>query len=86
MVHGTWITSAMGLSALGTVPIPSADHQVLLAVIGDWNATGNSYIGVTNGQQWYLDWNGNGVLDSGVDKAYNFGAPGWKNVTGDWNR
>ena len=39
---------------------------------------------MTNGQQWYLDWNGNGVWD-GADKAYNFGAPGWINVTGDWN-
>ena len=43
-------------------------------IVGDWNATGNSYIGVTNGQQWYLDWNGNGILE-GVDKEYNFGAP-----------
>ena len=43
-----------------------------------------SDIGVTNGQQWYLDWNGNGVWDA-TDKAYNFGAPGWSPVTGDWN-
>jgi thermitase len=42
-------------------------------------------IGVTNGQQWYLDWNGNGVFDSGVDKAYSFGAPGWTPIIGDWN-
>ena len=47
--------------------------------------TGITYIGVTNGQQWYLDWNGNGAFDSGVDKAYNFGAPGWTPVVGDWN-
>ena len=53
-------------------------------IVGDWNATGNSYIGVTNGQQWYLDWNGNGVWDV-ADKAYNFGAPGWSPETGDWN-
>ena len=46
------------------------------AIVGDWDATGNSYIGVTNGQQWYLDWNGNGAWD-GADKAYSFGAPGW---------
>ena len=34
-------------------------------VTGDWNGDGKSEIGVTNGQQWYLDWNGNGVFDSG---------------------
>ena len=47
--------------------------------------TGNSYIGVTNGQQWYLDWNGNGIWDAGMDKSYNFGAPGWTPDIGDWN-
>ncbi len=34
---------------------------------------------------WYLDYNGNGVYDSGVDKAYGFGAPGFTPVIGDWN-
>ena len=52
--------------------------------MGDWNATGKSYIGVTNGQQWYLDGNGNGVWD-GADKGYNFGASGWIPKVGDWN-
>ena len=42
-------------------------------------------IGVTNAQQWYLDSNGNGVFDSGVDKTYTFGAPGWTPIVGDWN-
>jgi PKD repeat protein len=42
-------------------------------------------IGVTNAQQWYLDWNGNGAFDAGTDKTYSFGAPGWVPVTGDWN-
>ena len=53
-------------------------------IVGDWSATGYSNIGVTNGQQWYLDWNGNGVFESGVDKAYNFGASGWAPVLGKW--
>jgi hypothetical protein len=34
---------------------------------------------------WYLDWNGNGAWDNGVDKAYSFGAPGWIPKVGDWN-
>ena len=42
-------------------------------------------VGVTNGQQWYLDWNGNGTFDAVTDKAYSFGAPGWIPVTGNWN-
>jgi len=43
-------------------------------------------IGLTNGQQWYLDYNGNGVWDGVVtDRAYSFGAVGWKPVTGDWD-
>ena len=54
-------------------------------IVGDWNETGKSYIGVTNGQQWYLDWNGNGAWDAGIDKAYSFGAPGWTTIVGDWN-
>ena len=54
-------------------------------VTGDWNNDGKTDIGVTNGQQWYLDMNNNGAFDSGVDKAYNFGAPGWTPIVGDWN-
>jgi hypothetical protein len=53
-------------------------------VLGDWNATGFTYIGVYKDGIWYLDWNGNGAWD-GADKVYSFGAPGWMNVTGDWN-
>jgi PKD repeat protein len=54
-------------------------------LVGDWNAGGYSSIGVTNGQIWYLDWNGNGTWDQGTDKAYNFGASGWTPKVGDWN-
>ena len=46
---------------------------------------GTLRIGVTNGQQWYLDTTGNGVWDAGSDFAYTFGSPGWTHVTGDWN-
>jgi PKD repeat protein len=47
------------------------------------NATTN--IGVYKDGVWYLDYNGNGGKDTSADKAYSFGAPGWINVTGDWN-
>jgi len=56
-----------------------------MPVTGDWSTTGFSYIGVTNGQQWYLDWNGNGAFDAGTDKTYSFGAPGWFPIIGKWS-
>jgi hypothetical protein len=41
-------------------------------------------IGVTNGADWYLDTNGNGIWNDG-DAHYTFGSTGWTPVTGDWN-
>jgi len=49
------------------------------------NSTTPSRIGIYQNGAWYLDANGNGVWDMGVDKVYNFGAPGWISVLGDWN-
>ena len=54
-------------------------------VIGDWNGDGKTEIGISNGMTWYLDYNGNSVLNTGTDKTYSFGASGWTPVTGDWN-
>ena len=42
-------------------------------------------IGVYQNGAWYLDWNGNGAWDQGIDKQDSFGAAGWKSVVGDWN-
>ena len=54
-------------------------------VTGDGNGDGRTKIGVSNGQQWYLDTNGNGIWDiMGIDDAYSFGAPGWTPVAGEW--
>jgi hypothetical protein len=47
--------------ANGTIPI-----------VGDWNGDGKTDIGITNGQKWYLDINGNGIWD---DPTSLFGAP-----------
>jgi len=54
-------------------------------VIGDWNGDGKTKVGVTNGLQWYLDYDGNGVWNATVDKSYNFGVIGYAPVIGDWN-
>ena len=42
-------------------------------------------IGVYQNGVWYLDWNGNGAWDQGIDKAYSFGDVSWTSVVGGWN-
>jgi hypothetical protein len=56
-------------------------------VVGDWNGSGTSKIGIYRPStgQWFLDYNGNGVFDA-ADKRYQFGGlPGDLAVVGDWN-
>ncbi len=55
-------------------------------VVGDWNGDGRSKIGVfRHDGAWFLDANGNGVLDSG-DLAFQYTATaGDVPVVGDWN-
>jgi uncharacterized repeat protein (TIGR01451 family) len=57
-------------------------------MVGDWSGTGTSKIGIYCYGFWYLDYDGNGIWDGGVnDKAYNFGwqATGVRPIMGDWN-
>jgi hypothetical protein len=57
-----------------------------LPVIGDWNGTGISKIGVfrpTTGE-WFLDLNGNGKWDNGIDLYLTYGGPGDVPVVGKW--
>jgi len=53
-------------------------------LVGNWNAGSYYSIGVTNGQMWYLDTNGDGTFGPG-DNVYSFGLPDWLSVVGDWN-
>ena len=56
-------------------------------VVGDWSGSGTTKIGVyrPSSGQWFLDFNGNGIFDSG-DREYNFGGlAGDKPVVGDWS-
>ena len=58
-----------------------------IPVVGDWNGSGNTKIGIYRPStgQWFLDYNGNGVFDAG-DKTYSFGGiAGDKPVVGDWS-
>jgi endoglucanase len=56
-------------------------------MLGDWSGTGTTKIGIYYQGFWYLDYDGNGVWDGGVnDKAYNFGWPasGVTPLVGNW--
>jgi hypothetical protein len=55
-----------------------------IPLMGDWDGTGKKRIGVFRSGTWYLDMNGNGVIDSG-DKTVSFGQAGDLPVLGDWN-
>jgi hypothetical protein len=60
----------------------------VIPVVGDWNGDGRTKIGVYYQGFWYLDYDGNGVWDGGVnDKQYNFGWPatGVTPMVGDWS-
>jgi hypothetical protein len=55
-----------------------------IVILGDWNHTGTVKVGVFRNGLWILDWNGNGVLDSG-DRQFMFGQTGDTPLVGDWN-
>ena len=50
----------------------------------EYYSMGKSPIGLTNGQQGYLDGNGNGTWGVG-DTSYRFGVTGDTPITGDWH-
>jgi hypothetical protein len=59
-----------------------------IPVVGDWNGSGTTKIGIYSNGVWYLDMNGNGQWDGEpTDKIAYFGAglPGAVPVVGDWS-
>ena len=52
-------------------------------VVGDWDGTGTSKIGVFRNGVWFLDTNGNGASE-GTDAVAYFGIAGDRPVTGTW--
>ncbi len=52
-------------------------------LVGDWNATGRSKIGIFSYGQWYLDMDGDYQFTS-ADKMYWFGMGGQVPITGHW--
>jgi hypothetical protein len=60
----------------------------VIPVVGDWNGDGRTKIGVYYQGFWYLDYDGNGIWDGGInDKTYNIGWPatGVTPIVGDWS-
>ncbi len=58
-----------------------------LPVSGDWNGDGLDEIGFfrPSDATFYLDYNGNGVFDSGTDPSFYFGSSSDLPISGDWN-
>ena len=68
------LTRCYGFGMTGDIP-----------VTGDWDGTGIMRLGVFRNGWWYLDINGNGIWDPGIDFAIPFGLSGDLPVVGDWN-
>ncbi len=87
VVPESWLTTPGSIPVYVNVPgttqsnFFSADYTITVTAKSNLPT---DKIGVTNGQQWYLDIDGSGTWNPG-DKADNFGAPGWTPVVGDWN-
>ncbi|NTV12765.1 MAG: hypothetical protein HGA96_02335 [Desulfobulbaceae bacterium] len=75
---------------------PGSDSQTRFGqpgdkpVVGDWTGSGTDRLGLYRiGPDrlgyWYLDLNGNGVWNSGVDRQVKFGQPGDQPLAGDWS-
>jgi hypothetical protein len=57
----------------------------VIPVMGDWNGDGATKVGLYYQGFWYLDYNGDGVFEAGIDKVYYFGNASAIPIVGDWN-
>jgi PKD repeat protein len=78
-------TSPGAYSVNLTVTGPDGSESEVKTGCINVSARVSSNIGIYLDGAWYLDANGNGAWDAGIDNAYNFGASGWIPVLGDWN-
>jgi len=87
---GTWLLDYNGNFAwdgAGTDKFVSWGSPGDKPVVGDWNGTGATKIGIFNPTQgwWLLDYNGNYVWEgAGTDRFLKWGSPGDTPVVGDW--
>ncbi len=54
-------------------------------VVGDWNGSGTTKVGIVTTNQFTLDYDGNGILNLAADKQFTFGNVGETPVIGRWN-
>ena len=89
ILEGAAPSSITNITIVKIEEFDSNNNVVFTTVVterGQINPTNSrTQIGIYQNGVWYLDYNGNGKWDIGIDKVYNFGAPGWTPVVGDWN-
>ena len=54
-------------------------------LVGDWDGDGKDEIGIHRNREFYLDSNGNGSWDVGVDEVISFGLTTDTPIIGDWD-
>jgi hypothetical protein len=61
----------------GTFTAPGGFQTGDVAVMGNWNGNGKLRMGIFRAStgQWFVDTNGNGVYDAGIDQVFSFGLP-----------
>ena len=90
-VANRWYLDSNGNGAWDGAPADASywfGYAGAIPVVGDWNGTGASKIGIYDPATfaWYLDINANGVWDGEpTDKYGFFGLTGGTPVVGDWN-
>jgi hypothetical protein len=80
--NGAWDGEPTDGMAVFGVGIPAA-----LPVVGDWNGSGATKIGVYKDGSWWIDFNGSGAWEVAFDRSFLFdaGVAGALPVTGDWD-
>ena len=81
---GNWYINVNGTTQIVSVPAAWASAT---PVVGDWNGTGKTEIGLFNNATatWWLNTAGDGVFKTSETFAFGFGGSGVVPVVGDWN-
>jgi hypothetical protein len=72
---GATFTPAGGFQAITNNGLGNSGGDIV--VIGNWNGNGNKRVGFFRSStgQWFVDTNGNGTYDPGIDQIINIGLP-----------
>ncbi|MDZ4802075.1 MAG: SBBP repeat-containing protein [Bryobacteraceae bacterium] len=80
-----WIESGDGFSNVADLNFTLIPSSSGTPVVGDWNNSGETKVGILTGNQFTLDYDGNGILNLTNDKQFTFGTTGDTPVIGRWN-